>query len=72
MVNCRLMELVQRLDSRLARLPQRFITAIMVFGAEVIISALSFELIDETFQRGGYDSTAIDFISGATIYTLAS
>jgi ZIP family zinc transporter len=55
-----------------ARLPQRFIAAIMAFGAGVLISALSFELMDEAFQRGGFDSTAIDFISRATVYTLAS
>ncbi|MBD1857588.1 MULTISPECIES: ZIP family metal transporter [Leptolyngbya] len=55
-----------------ARLPQRLIAAIMAFGAGVLISALSFELMDEAFQRGGFDSTAIGFISGATVYTLAN
>jgi ZIP family zinc transporter len=64
------MELVQRFGSRVARLPQRFIIAIMAFGAGVL--TLSFELMDEALQRGRFDSTAIDFISGATVYTLDS
>lgn len=55
-----------------ARLPQRLIAAIMAFGAGVLISALSFELMDEAFQRGGFDSTTIGFIGGATVYTLAN
>jgi ZIP family zinc transporter len=52
--------------------PQRMIAAIMAFGAGVLISALSFELMDEAYQEGGFDSTAIGFISGAVIYTAAS
>lgn len=55
-----------------ARIPQRLIAAIMAFGAGVLISALSFELMDEAFKRGGFDSTAIGFISGAAVYTAAN
>lgn len=55
-----------------ARLPQRLIAAVMAFGSGVLISALSFELMDEAFQRGGFDSTALGFISGATVYTLVN
>lgn len=54
-----------------AKIPQRAIAAIMAFGAGVLISALSFELMDEAYQRGGFDSTAIGFVSGAAIYTAA-
>ncbi len=54
------------------KIPQRAIAAIMAFGAGVLISALSFELMDEAYQRGGFDSTAIGFISGAAIYTAAN
>jgi ZIP family zinc transporter len=43
----------------------------MAFGAGVLISALAFELMDEAFKRGGFDSTAIGFVSGAIVYTLA-
>lgn len=51
------------------KLPQRWIAAIMAFGSGVLISALSFELMDEAYQQGGFDSTAIGFVSGAIIFT---
>jgi ZIP family zinc transporter len=54
------------------RVPQRAITAIMAFGAGVLISALSFELMDEAYKRGGFDSTAIGFVGGAVVYTAAN
>jgi zinc transporter, ZIP family len=55
-----------------AKIPQRLIAAVMAFGSGVLISALAFELMDEAYKRGGFDSTAIGFISGAAIYTLAN
>lgn len=54
------------------QIPQRLIAAIMAFGAGVLISALAFELMDEAYQRGGFDSTAIGFVGGAFVYTLAN
>jgi ZIP family zinc transporter len=56
----------------LARLPKRLIAAVMAFGSGVLISALSFDLMDEAYRRGGFDSTAFGFIAGATVYTLAN
>jgi ZIP family zinc transporter len=44
----------------------------MAFGAGVLISALAFELMDEAYKEGGFDSTAIGFLSGAAIYTAAN
>src|SRR3954447_7090287 len=55
-----------------ARVPQRVIAGIMAFGGGVLISALSFDLMDEAYKRGGFDSTAIGFIGGAAIYTAAN
>ncbi len=49
--------------------PQRVIAGVMAFGSGVLISALSFELMDEAFKRGGFDSTSIGFLGGAAIYT---
>jgi ZIP family zinc transporter len=54
------------------RIPQRLIAAIMAFGSGVLISALSFDLMDEAYKRGGFDSTAIGFIGGAAVYTAAN
>ena len=52
--------------------PRRLIAAIMAFGSGVLISALSFELMDEAFRAGGFDSTASGFLLGAMIYTAAN
>ncbi|HEY8599221.1 MAG TPA: hypothetical protein VIL85_12365 [Thermomicrobiales bacterium] len=55
-----------------ARLPQRLIATIMAFGAGVLISALAFDLMDEAYQRGGFDSVAFGFVGGAVLYTAAT
>lgn len=55
-----------------ARVPQRVIAGIMAFGGGVLISALSFDLMDEAYKRGGFDSTAIGFLGGAFVYTAAN
>lgn len=52
--------------------PKRLIAGIMAFGAGVLISALSFELMDEAYDRGGLDSTAAGFLAGAAAFTLAN
>ena len=55
-----------------ARVPQRAIGAIMAFGGGVLISALSFDLMDEAYERGGFDATAAGFLAGAAVYTAAN
>src|SRR6059058_5232932 len=54
-----------------AKIPQRIIAAVMAFGSGVLISALSFDLMDEAYRKGGFDSTALGFLGGAAIYTAA-
>lgn len=54
------------------RVPQRLIAAIMAFGSGVLISALSFELMEEAWQRGGLGATALGFLAGAAVYTAAN
>jgi ZIP family zinc transporter len=56
----------------LVRVPQRLIAAVMAFGSGVLISALSFELMDEALQRGGWLATAVGFMGGGVIYTAAT
>src|SRR5689334_3906926 len=51
---------------------QRLIAAVMAFGSGVLISALSFELMDEAFRTGGFVSTSIGFLGGAAVYTAAN
>lgn len=55
-----------------SRLPQRFIAAIMAFGAGVLISALSFELMEEAAHQGGFTATSLGFIAGAAVYSAAN
>jgi ZIP family zinc transporter len=54
------------------RLPQRLIAGIMAIGSGVLISAVAFDLMDEAFRRGGFDSTAAGFLGGALVYTVAN
>ena len=55
-----------------ATLPQRLIASIMAVGSGVLISAVAFDLMDEAFRQGGFDSTAIGFLGGALVYTAAN
>ena len=55
-----------------ATLPQRLIAAIMALGSGVLISAIAFDLMDEAFRQGGFDSTATGFLGGALVYTIAN
>jgi ZIP family zinc transporter len=55
-----------------ASLPQRVIAAVMAIGSGVLISAVAFDLMDEAFARGGFDSTSAGFLIGAAIYTAAN
>ena len=52
--------------------PKRLIAGIMAFGSGVLISALAFNLMDEAYHRGGFDSTAAGFLGGALVYTAAN
>ena len=52
--------------------PRRVIAGIMAFGAGVLTSALSFELMEEAYKQDGLRSTAIGFVGGASVYTLAN
>jgi ZIP family zinc transporter len=54
------------------KVPQRLIAGIMAFGSGVLISALSFELMDEAYRQGGFDATAYGFLGGAAVYTAAN
>ena len=55
-----------------ARVPQRLIAAIMAFGGGVLISALSFDLMDEAWHRGGLAPVAGGFLGGALAFTLCN
>ena len=53
------------------RWPDKQIGYVLAFGAGALISAVSFELVDEGLALGGGDSTAIGLGLGAVVYFLA-
>jgi ZIP family zinc transporter len=55
-----------------ARLPERLVAAVMAFGAGVLISALSFDLMDEAHRQGGFLPVATGFLAGAAAFTFAN
>lgn len=52
--------------------PRRVIAGIMAYGSGVLISALSFDLMDEAYRVGGIISAAFGFVAGAVVYTAAA
>jgi ZIP family zinc transporter len=54
------------------KISARIIAAVTAFGSGVLISALSLDLMEEAYKRGGFDSSAIGFLSGAAIFTGAT
>jgi ZIP family zinc transporter len=56
----------------LIAVPRRLIAAVMAFGSGVLISALSFELMDQAYRSGGFAATAAGFLAGAAVYTAAN
>lgn len=52
--------------------PNRVAAGIMAFGSGVLISALSFELMEEAFNTAGLGATAAGFLFGAFLYAGAN
>lgn len=48
---------------------RRVVATVMAFGAGVLIAALSFELIEEAWKRGGFLPVALGFMGGAVLFT---
>lgn len=48
--------------------PARLVAAVMAFGSGVLISALSFELVEEAMDQGGLRATALGFLAGSLVY----
>lgn len=54
------------------RVPQPVVAAVMAFGSGVLISALSFDLIDEAERTGGLTPTVLGALAGAVVYVGAN
>ncbi len=55
-----------------ARVPQRVIAAVMAFGGGVLVSALSFDLVDDAYRQSGAWIAGGGFLAGAVIFTLGT
>jgi ZIP family zinc transporter len=52
------------------KLPLRLTAAIMAFGSGVLLSALSFDLLDDAQKHGGLPATGAGFLFGASLFTV--
>ncbi len=52
------------------KLKQKTIASFMAFGSGVLICALTFGLMQESFQHGGFDAAIIGFISGGAVFII--
>ncbi|MCW2771505.1 MAG: putative integral rane protein [Aeromicrobium sp.] len=56
----------------LVRVPQPVVASVMAFGSGVLISALSFDLVDEAERAGGLIPTVLGALGGAVVYVAAN
>ncbi|HMK54275.1 MAG TPA: ZIP family metal transporter [Methanobacteriaceae archaeon] len=54
------------------KIPPRIVAGVMAFGSGVLLSAVSFELLDEAYSLGGLEHLAAGFLIGALIFTLTN
>ena len=54
------------------RIPKRVLAAMLAFAAGALITALTFELFEDSYERGGIWRAAIGLIAGAVVFTLLS
>ncbi len=50
---------------------RRVISVVMVVGAGVLISSVAFELMEESYESGGFGASAFGLLSGAAVYFAA-
>ncbi len=54
------------------KISPRLVACIMAFGSGVLLSAISFELLDEAYLMGSFVDVALGFLIGAIIFTLTN
>lgn len=52
--------------------PERLLAAVLAFAAGALITALAFELFEESFEKGGAVRAALGLAVGAVVFTAAS
>ncbi|GAA2392570.1 ZIP family zinc transporter [Streptomyces glaucosporus] len=61
--------LVGAVPGYVLRIPHQVVASVMAFGAGVLLSAVSFELIDEAYGRSGMLPVVVGAVGGAVAYT---
>jgi ZIP family zinc transporter len=56
----------------LFNLSHRTVAGAMAFGSGVLIAALSFELMEQAYLKGGFLGSALGFLGGALVYSIAN
>ena len=51
------------------RKPQRVVASVMAFGAGALLSAVSFELVEEAYHQAGQAPVAVGTVCGAVAYS---
>lgn len=54
------------------RVPKRVLAAMLAFAAGSLITALAFELFEDSYERGGIWRAALGLAAGAAVFTLLS
>jgi ZIP family zinc transporter len=54
------------------RLPKRLLAMVLAFAAGALITALTFELFEDSYERGGIWLAAIGLAAGAVVFTVLS
>ncbi|HZB50923.1 MAG TPA: zinc permease, partial [Mycobacteriales bacterium] len=54
------------------RMPKRFLAVMLSFAAGALMTALAFELFEDSYQRGGVWRAAAGLLIGATVFTVLS
>jgi ZIP family zinc transporter len=54
------------------RLPSRVLSMVLAFASGALITALAFELFEDSYERGGTLRAGIGLLAGAVVFTVAS
>jgi ZIP family zinc transporter len=55
-----------------ARLPERLLAALLAFASGALITALAFELFEDSFEQGGLWRAGLGMVAGAVVFTALS
>jgi zinc transporter, ZIP family len=54
------------------QIPKRMLAAMLAFAAGALITALAFELFEDSYEQGGIWRASLGLIAGAVVFTLVS